>query len=379
MDAVVCTLPSRVLMLSGYWPVVGTSIAIVTSEGFVVLVAPEDERDLALNGWADEVRFFAPGSLSELSSSVENVYSPLSDVAATLGLAGKTVIGYEADAVFEPVSYAAMHLYGAAIRELLHEIFPAATLKSASDLITRLRSTLTSYEVERVRTACRIAETAFKEGAKAFHAGLSELEVAALFRTPLSTQSFAGVERADGFTYCMSGPNSVCAYASYQRSTSRKVETGDLMLVHCNSYADGYWTDITRTFCIGEADERKLKMYDAVLAARTAALASIRAGVKAAAVDEAAREVMIDCGFGQEFRHGLGHCVGYAAINHNAPPRLHPRSDDVLATGMVFNVEPACYIDGFGGLRHCDMVLVTATGAEVLTPFQNNTRDLTLH
>ncbi|HYK20047.1 MAG TPA: M24 family metallopeptidase, partial [Pyrinomonadaceae bacterium] len=225
----------------------------------------------------------------------------------------------------------------------------------------------------------RIAETAFKEGAKAFHAGLSELEVAALFRTPLSTQSFAGVERADGFTYCMSGPNSVCAYASYQRSTSRKVETGDLMLVHCNSYADGYWTDITRTFCIGEADERKLKMYDAVLAARTAALASIRAGVKAAAVDEAAREVMIDCGFGQEFRHGLGHCVGYAAINHNAPPRLHPRSDDVLATGMVFNVEPACYIDGFGGLRHCDMVLVTATGAEVLTPFQNNTRDLTLH
>src|ERR1043165_4204980 len=111
MDAVVCTLPSRVLMLSGYWPVVGTSIAIVTSEGFVVLVAPEDERDLALNGWADEVRFFVPGSLSELSSSVENVYSPLSDVAATLGLAGKPVIGYEAAAVFEPVSYAAMHLY----------------------------------------------------------------------------------------------------------------------------------------------------------------------------------------------------------------------------------------------------------------------------
>jgi Xaa-Pro aminopeptidase len=67
--------------------------------------------------------------------------------------------------------------------------------------------------------------------------------------------------------------------------------------------------------------------------------------------------------------HGAGHGVGFAAIDHNAVPRIHPRSDDVLETGMVFNIEPASYVPAAYGMRHCEMVAISEEGAELLTPF----------
>ena len=74
-------------------------------------------------------------------------------------------------------------------------------------------------------------------------------------------------------------------------------------------------------------------------------------------------------GFSTEFKHATGHGVGFAATNPNALPRIHPQSPDILAAGMTFNIEPAIYIDGIGGMRHCDVVACTESGAEVLTDF----------
>jgi Xaa-Pro aminopeptidase len=146
--------------------------------------------------------------------------------------------------------------------------------------------------------------------------------------------------------------------------------------VHCNSYAGGYWTDITRTYCLGQPNERQRSMYEAVLAAREAALGTIRAGARAADVDAAAREALAARGFGALFKHSTGHGVGFAAIDASAQPRLHPASPDVLLAGMVCNIEPAIYIDGFGGIRHCDVVAVTESGCEVLTPFHAEMTEL---
>lgn len=140
--------------------------------------------------------------------------------------------------------------------------------------------------------------------------------------------------------------------------------------MHCNSYRDGYWTDITRTYCAGEPDERQESLYEAVLAARSAALDTIRPGARAAEVDRAAREELRARRLGEAFKHATGHGVGFGAIDAGSPPRIHPASPDRLEPGMVFNVEPAVYFDGYGGLRHCDVVVVTETGVELLTPFQ---------
>jgi Xaa-Pro aminopeptidase len=80
--------------------------------------------------------------------------------------------------------------------------------------------------------------------------------------------------------------------------------------------------------------------------------------------------VLTQHGFGQYFTHGLGHNVGFSVISADYPPRLHPASNDCLEIGMTFNIEPAIYLEGYGGIRHCDVVLLGETGAEVLTPFQ---------
>ena len=378
LDAFVCALPANVLMLSGYWPVVGASLAVATKSGRVVLVVPEDEKELTKTGWADEVRTFTSGSLRELKSIIEIASLRLAEVLADLGIKRGCAVGFESGPIFEPASSASMHLFGAAVHDLLHLASRFVALMPARELLAELRSALTVSELNRVRAACRIAEIAFLEGARGVRVGLLETEVAAMFRAPLSTKGAQseGVLRSDGFTFCMSGPNSAQASAAYQLSRARKISAGDFVLVHCNSYADGYWTDITRTFSTCEIDERRREMYDAVFAARRAALSVIRAGVKAAEVDRAARDVLTERGFGEAFRHGLGHGVGFHAINHNAPPRLHPASRDVLEVGMVFNIEPAIYVDGYGGLRHCDMVTVTEEGAEVLTPFQSGLEQL---
>ena len=119
-------------------------------------------------------------------------------------------------------------------------------------------------------------------------------------------------------------------------------------------------------------------MYDAVFTARTAALAAIRPGARAADVDRAARDVLTERGFGEYFTHGIGHNVGFSAISPDFPPRLHPASPDLLELGMTFNIEPSIYIEGYGGLRHCDVVTLGADGAEVLTPFQADLPDLIL-
>jgi Xaa-Pro dipeptidase len=379
LDALVCTLPMNVLLLSGYWPVVGTSIAIFTSDGGVTVLTPEDEKELAARGWADDVRTFTPGSLTRLVSLPEAVHSPLQETMCALTL-GHARIGFELGPVSEPSSYAAMNLYAARIDELLKHVVPHASLLPATELLMDLRKTLTPREIARVKRSCAIAAEAFDEGRRHLRSGIRETEAANAYRSRLADpgDEHGEVERADGFTYCMSGENSYEAFAAFQRSGWRRLQDGDLVLVHCNSYADGIWTDITRTYCMGEPDEKKQKIFEAILSAGEAAIGQIRPGVEAKAVDAAARDVLTKHGFGDEFVHGLGHAVGFHAIDHNAPPRLHPASPDILVEGMVFNVEPAVYIKSYGGVRHCDMVAVTEDGAEVLTPFQSSIGELIL-
>jgi Xaa-Pro aminopeptidase len=150
------------------------------------------------------------------------------------------------------------------------------------------------------------------------------------------------------------------------------------VLLHCNSYCEGLWTDITRTFWIDAPTDRHRAIHDAVMAASRSALAVIQPGVRAATVDRAARDAMISRGLGEAFKHPTGHGVGFAAIDHTAPPQIRADGEGVLQPGMVFNVEPGAYIAGQCGVRHCDMVLVTENGVECLTPFQASLEDLTV-
>jgi Xaa-Pro aminopeptidase len=369
LEALVCSLPANVLMLTGYWPVVGASIAIASRDGYIGVLAPEDEKELAEEAGASETRTFQGGSLDAIRTTADAVREPLIAMLRSAGLEG-AVAGCDAGEAYEPASYASMHLYGLALVELLSEALGRGTVSQGGELLAGLRAVKTPIELDRIRRACRIAAIAFEEGTGALCAGLRETEAAALFRTPLYTRGtgYEGVERAGGFVYCMSGPDSGQAYGAYARSRARQLRPGDLVLTHCNSCAGGYWTDITRTYSLGAPDGRRAAMYEAIFAARAAALHAIRPGASACEIDAAARGALAARGFGGAFKHPAGHGVGFAAIDHDARPRLHPKSKERLEAGMVFNVEPGVYFED-GGMRHCDMVAVTENGAELLTPF----------
>jgi Xaa-Pro aminopeptidase len=371
-DALICTLPSNVLLLSGYWPVIGSAIAIATRDAVAVL-APEDEEQLAARGWADVVRTFQPGPLDAVTSVLESVRRPLTALLMSLGLE-RASVAFESGGAFDPASYASRFLYGASLPLLFQWALPHAALADGTSCFASLRAVLTEREQSSVRKACAIARAAFEHAAAQLHAGMSESDVAALLRSGLLDQA-GDDSRSDGFAWCMSGPNAAQAYAAFQQTTPRPIEAGDCVLVHCNSYVDGFWTDITRTFWVQPSDEDR-RTIEAVLTAAERARTAVRAGAAAADVDRAAREVMTRRGLGGAFKHATGHGVGFAAIDHNALPRIHPCSHDRLEAGMVFNIEPAAYFPGRAGTRHCDMVLVTDTGAELLTGFQNAAEQL---
>jgi Xaa-Pro aminopeptidase len=375
-DALACALPANVLLLTGYWSVIGSAIALATRDGRVALLVPADERELAECGWADDLHTFEPGGLEQLRSVASAAAEPLAALARALGLAdigGR--VAYERGGTSEPASYVALHLYGAGMHPLLRHALPRAKLVDGSEMLWRLRAVKTPLEIHKIAGACAVAERAFQSGAVHVVANATERSVAAAFAAGLEREA-CGDERSGGYAFCMSGPNSAAAGAAYARSRDRALCQGEVALVHCNSHVGGFWTDITRTYCTGAPGEQGALMYDAVFAARAAALAAIRPGARGSDVDHAARAVLEERSFGRAFTHGTGHGVGFAAIDHGARPRLHPASADILETGMVFNVEPAVYLPGVAGVRHCDVVALSGSGTTVLTPFHDTLGEL---
>jgi Xaa-Pro aminopeptidase len=379
LAAVVCSLPSNVLLLTGYWPVVGESVAICVSGGPTLLLVPEDEVELAATGFADSVETFVPETLDHLSSVSESVRPHLARILQRVKI-GTGAVGVESGGSSQPASYLAVHLFGNHLGDMLQELLPHSALAPIDQWIRSLGSVKTPAELDRIRQACVIAKNGFEQGASQLRAGMTEPEVAQLFRAPLSMTEVSGpqVYRCDGFAFCMSGPNSAKAYAAYARTRWRIIESKDLVMLHCNSYADGFWTDITRTFTLLPPDKQQTRMYAAIFAARNSALSTIKPGIPAAEVDSAARQVIQEFGFGQYLKHGTGHGVGFSPMSAYNIPQIHAESPDVLEEGMIFNVEPAVYIEGYGGMRHCDMVAVTGKGHELLTEFQSDADDLTV-
>ena len=377
-DALVCTLPSHVLLLSAYFPVVGTSIAIATTEPRLLLIVPEDEAELAQDGYADDIITYKPSQVDRIQTVAEAATPPLQEAVRRLGIE-RARIGFEFGPASEPSSYSAMNLFAGAIQAMIQQAAPHAQLAPADDPLAKLAAVKTSREVERIRLSCEVAGRAFGQGSGNFRPGMSEVHAAALVRSGfavLSPKSHCG--RAEGFAWCMSGPNSAKASGAYAQSRHRELATGDLVLTHANSNLGGYWTDITRTYVLGRPDARQQELYQAIFAAREAALSAIRPGARACTVDMAARETLANRGLAAHFKHSTGHGVGFSAISANALPRIHPASQEILEQGMVFNLEPAVYFDDYGGIRHCDMVAVGENGADLLTPFQCTLEQLIL-
>ena len=279
LDAFLCALPSQVLLLAGYWPVMATSVAVFTSAGEVHLIVPEDEAELAEHSSAAQRTIYRPASLSAITDAHKAIRGPLSDVIKKLGLTASRV-GIEVGQFVQPSSYAVMNFFGAGLSEILRETLPRLTMLSATDELERLKAVKTPHELGKIRSAAKIAEAAFECGKHQVRAGRSEPEIASAFqsafeRTPLGAE----MHRSYGSFFCMSGPNSASAAAAYARTRQRTVKPA-IFMVHCNSCGDGFWTDITRTYIAGTRDPRQEQMHAAITEARQAALRRSRRALR---------------------------------------------------------------------------------------------------
>ncbi|MEO7028541.1 MAG: Xaa-Pro peptidase family protein [Acidobacteriaceae bacterium] len=369
LDAILCSASTEVLLLTGYWPVMSSCVAIHTADGQVRLIVPKDEVEFAQKTSSARLIVYEPAGLNTLRSPLEQLRAPLQEALEDLGLQ-KSSIGLQLGEGVQPSSYSVAYQFRSSLVDMLRELVPEGSFKPCDGLLDSLKAVKTAGELALIEKACLVAAAAFVRAETIMTVGSRETDVAAAVQSAFdTTPSARHFERSYGYFFCMSGPNSAKACAAFARTRNRKLEMGDLVMIHCNTCADGYWTDITRTYTVGAPSDRHTEMREAIMQARAAGFNAIRPGVAGCDVDRAVRDVMKAHGLGDAFKHASGHGVGFAAANPNGVPRIHPLSRDVLQAGMTFNVEPAAYFDGYGGMRHCDVVAVTEDGVKVLTQF----------
>ena len=228
--------------------------------------------------------------------------------------------------------------------------------------VASLRSVKSKEELKAIKKAVEIAEEAMRRASNCLEKGITEEEVASeierVFRLNHADRSFN--------TIVAFGENAAYPHA---KPGSRELKEGDLVIIDLGAKIYGYCSDITRTFICGKASEKQLKIFNAVLEAQRVAIESIKSGKKAAEVDKAARETLKQHGLVTYFNHGLGHGVG---LEIHESPTLNPASKDTLLSGMVVTVEPGVYLEGYGGVRIEDMILVAEGGCEILTSFERS-------
>ena len=241
--------------------------------------------------------------------------------------------------------------------EKMRERMPEIELAPAPDLFGELRMVKSPDEVATIRKACAVADACFGHLTRLVQPGLTEydlqLELEFYLRRAGAGIAFDPI--------VVSGERSARPHGT---ASEKVLEVGDFVTMDFGATVDGYHSDLTRTIVVGEATDRHGEVYGQVLLAQMGALAAMRPGVRAADVDKLAREILDEKGMAQYFGHGLGHGLGRKVHDGG---RMNATSEDVLAPGQVWTVEPGAYIPGFGGVRIEDDVVVTEDGIEILT------------
>ena len=213
-------------------------------------------------------------------------------------------------------------------------------------------------EIEKITAAAHIADQAFLQILPLLKAGMRETEVALELEYRLRK---GGSLRNPFEIIVASGPRSALPHGL---ASGRVINEGELIVMDFGAVFEGYCSDITRTFLLGAPDDKQKTVYDMVLEAQRLALESIEIGQSTVYLDGVARKHFDKLGYASYFGHGLGHGVG---LEVHEFPTLSPLKDTPLSAGMVFTIEPGLYIEGWGGVRIEDLVVLREDGPQILT------------
>jgi len=257
-------------------------------------------------------------------------------------------IGFEAD-----------HTSFAAAAEM-RKLFPKKlTWRPTSGLVMRQRLVKDADELRIIRNAVVMGAEVFEKALPSVQPGMRESEIAG--KLELAARD-AGADGMSFETIVAGGKRSALPHG---RATGEPIPRRGFVVIDSGVILRGYCSDMTRTLYVGRANRQERKWYEAVLEAQLAGIAAVKPGKTAGEVDQATRSVLRRAKLDKFFTHSTGHGVG---LEIHEPPRLGKGQREQLQPGMVITVEPGIYIPGRGGIRIEDMVLVTRTGCEVLTP-----------
>jgi Xaa-Pro aminopeptidase len=226
-------------------------------------------------------------------------------------------------------------------------------------LVAKLRWIKDADEIATMRAAAALGCRLFEGILATMQPGMTETAVAAELE---HAARMAGAEAMSFPTIVASGVRSALPHG---HATQARLPKSGFVTLDFGVMLDGYCSDMTRTVHMGRARAGERGAYDAVLEAQEAGVAAVRAGVTAGNVDEATRSVLRKAGLAEWFTHSTGHGVG---LEIHEGPRLAAKQNQKLEAGMVVTIEPGIYMPGKFGIRIEDMVLVTATGSQILTP-----------
>ena len=271
----------------------------------------------------------------------------LGDVAAALpSVAGEGPAGVEAESLT-----LARHARLAAMLE-------GVVLEPTTGLVETLREVKDPGELEAMREAAAVVDRALAAVLARGIVGRSEREVAFALHAAMLDE---GAERPSFDTIVAAGPRGARPHAV---PGPEPIPAGTLVVIDLGAVVDGYCSDMTRTVATGPLPDRLAEIYAVCLRAQEAAVAAARGGMGAAELDAVARAVIADAGYADAFGHGLGHGVGLAI--HEAPG-VRPESGASLRAGMAVTIEPGIYLEGEGGVRIEDLVMLGDEGCEVLS------------
>jgi Xaa-Pro dipeptidase len=245
----------------------------------------------------------------------------------------------------------------------LHELLPNATFVSATNLLRPLRAIKSAEEIDIMRRAGAITEAAFAEVLKRLEHGMTELDIVSEVDYQLRKHGSLG----PSFTTSLynSGPNHPLIYGQPEVTWKRVLNPPVSILFDFGAILDGYCYDYGRTVFFGEPHVSFQKIFELVMASQETGIAALKAGqVSATEVDAKAREVIASAGYGEAFRHRLGHAIG---VDVHEPPFLTKTDSTILQEGMLFTVEPSITQFDTFSCRVEDVVVVRPNGGEPLT------------
>jgi Xaa-Pro dipeptidase len=357
LDALVVRAPDNVLYLTNFWGMKGYDACVFPREGEPVLICLEPSAaDAERTAWTEDVRLFAGYDPADPRPPGLRALELAREAAAEHARVGVELsLGTQASdrMVGEPTTYPKAWFDG----------FPDAA--DATPLLNEARMIKSEQEVERMRLANEIAAAAMEHVQGILRPGMTEAQAASEwlgFVHGEGTGWKGQVELALGFSLVWSGPG----IRTFTATSSRPVVESEPTLFEIWVCADGYWADHTKNLCPGELDPRYAELLEQLTAVYDDAVAFARPGASLAALDRRIREGIAEAGYPGQPSHPICHGVGARA---HEPPYAHQAGGGEIREGMVLAIEPGIYWPEGGGLRLEDNFLVTADGAEKLSPF----------